>query len=400
MSTESIFRSGLEGKSDVIVTYEKTDATLEIVVESSVKKLFGRHIRERAEKSCREFGVTKGKLHIKDDGALDYVLMARLEAVFRKAGVYTPAPFKALPRAAGAKERLRRSRLYLPGNQPDLSVNAGLFGGDSNILDLEDSVAPDQKLDARVLVRRTLEMADRFFPQGEIIVRMNPLSGPFGRDDLREIVPAAPHTLLIPKCESVEDIKAVESAVAEIEKASGMTVGRTLFMPLLETARGVMNAHAVATASSRNVALCFGAEDFTRDLGIPRTVTGQETLQARATVVMGSRAAGLDAIDTVFSDVADEKGLYNSALEAKAMGFVGKGVIHPRQIPVVHQAFQPSDAELEEAKKIVLALREAEKTGSGVVALGSKMVDAPVAARARKLIDLARKMNLPGLEEF
>lgn len=396
MSTPTIFTSGLEGKSDLIATYEPA-APFEVVIESSVQKLFGRHIRERAEQTLQEFKVNKGRLVIKDDGALDFIIAARIEAVLRKAGAAKAPPFKPIDRTPAEKDRLRRSRLYLPGNQPDLMLNAGLFGADSLILDLEDSVAPDQKVDARILVRRILGEAHRLFPATELIVRVNPLSGPFGYEDLREIVPALPHLLLLPKCDTDHDIKEADREVTAIEREFGLQ-GRILFMPLIETVKGVVNALAIAQASGRNVALCFGAEDFTRDLGVPRTREGKETLAARSQIVYAAKVAGIQAIDTVFADVGDDQGLLASSLEAKSLGFVGKGVIHPRQIPIVHQAFAPTAAEIEEARKIVEAMQRAVETGAGVVSLGTKMVDAPVAERARKVIALAKQLGLPGVE--
>ncbi|MFZ2960835.1 MAG: aldolase/citrate lyase family protein [Candidatus Ozemobacteraceae bacterium] len=399
MNEHAPVTTGMEGKSDLIVTYDPSVTTLDIQIESSIKKLFGKIIRECVEKTLTEFGVAHGRLTVKDDGALDLVIAARIESALRHAGVAKTPKLVPPHRTAATKDRPRRTRLYIPGNTPDLQTNAGLFGADSCILDLEDSVAPAQKPEARVLVRRMLEEGAKFFKTGEIIVRINPLSGPFGRDDLAEIVPALPHVILIPKCETAADVLETEKAVSEIEKQYKLE-GRILFMPLIESGRGVVNAPAIAAASSRNVALCFGAEDFTRDLGIARSREGRETFLARQQIVLAAKAADIQAIDTVFSDVADEEGLFNSAVEAKNLGFVGKGVIHPRQIPIVHRAFAPTEAELDEAKKIVTALREAEKSGSGVVSLGSKMIDAPVAARAMKLIELARSFGMKGLEEL
>ena len=393
------FVAGVEGnKSDCIVSFDPTPAELEIQLQSSVIKLFGRHLKEQAGRSLAELGVKHGRLAVTDDGALDHILASRIESACRRANVAKRLKIALPKREPAVKDRLRRTRLYIPGNQPDLMINAGLFGADCLILDLEDSVAPAQKPDARVLVRKTLELAHLFFPQGELIVRINPLRSPFGYDDLEEIIPALPHVILIPKCEEAADVTDVERVVLEQEQRHGIE-GRILLMPLIETARGVVNAPAIAAASKRNVALCFGAEDFTRDLGVTRSREGHETLLARQQIVMAAKAAGIDPIDTVFSDVGDETGLYNSAVEARNLGFVGKGVIHPRQIPVVHRAFAPSEAELEEAKKIVAALREAEASGSGVVSIGSKMVDAPVAARAKKVIDLAKKLQMKGAEE-
>ncbi|MBF0502572.1 MAG: citrate lyase subunit gamma [Candidatus Riflebacteria bacterium] len=397
MDKHTSVTAGIEGKSDLMVSYDPSVTALDIRIESSVGKQFGRHIRECVAKTLAEFGITQGRLTIKDDGALDHVISSRIESAFRHAGHVRASEIVPPLRDAAIKDRPRRSRLYIPGNAPDLQVNAGLFGADCCILDLEDSVSPTQKPDARVLVRRTLELGHLFFQKGEIIVRINPLTGPFGHDDLNEIVPALPHVILIPKCEAASDIIETEQVVTKIERKYNLE-GRILFMPLIETARGVVNATAVATASARNVALCFGAEDFTRDLGVTRSRDGRETLLARQQIVLAAKAAEIQAIDTVFSDVGDEQGLYNSASEARSLGFSGKGVIHPCQISVVHRAFAPTSAEIEEAKKIVAALREAEKTGSGVIALGSKMIDAPVAARAKKLIEQAKSFGIKGLE--
>ncbi|MBF0410000.1 MAG: HpcH/HpaI aldolase/citrate lyase family protein [Candidatus Riflebacteria bacterium] len=394
-----IFKSGSEGKSDLTVVFEPDYPGFEIVIESSIKKLFGKLIRKTVEEACSFFGVKTGKLLIKDDGALDFIIWARIEAVLRLAGKASAPKIQVPKRRPSQKDRLRRTRLYIPGNQPDLMLNAGLFGADSIILDLEDSVAPSQKFESRVLVRRMLENAESFFPTGEIIVRINPMNGPFGRSDLLEVVPALPHVILIPKCESSSDVIDVEQFVREIEEKHGVQ-GRILFMPLIETGKGVVNAPSVASASPRNVALCFGAEDYTKDLGIVRTREGRESFLARQQIVLASKAADIQAIDTVYSDVGDEAGLIASAQEAKSLGFVGKGIIHPRQVDPVHKAFAPSEQELEEAKKIVAALEEAKKSGSGVVSLGSKMIDAPVAERAQKVIDLAKKIRMIDSEEI
>jgi citrate lyase subunit beta / citryl-CoA lyase len=397
LSKNLIFKSGSEGKSDLIVVFDPNYSGFEIAIESSVKNLFGKLIRKTAEEACSFFGVESGKLHIKDDGALDFIIWARIEAVLRMAGKAS-LPIKVPIRLPAQKDRWRRSRLYIPGNQPELMLNAGLFGADSIILDLEDSVAPSQKFESRILVRCMLENAEAFLPTGEIIVRINSIRGSFGRSDLFEIVPSLPHVLLIPKCESAADVINVEQLVLEIEEKHGIQ-SRVLLMPLIETGKGVVNAPAIASASPRNVALCFGAEDYTNDLGIARTREERETFFARQQIVLAAKAADIQAIDTVFSDVGDEAGLIASAQEAKSLGFVGKGIIHPRQVEPVHKAFAPTRHELEEAKKIVAALKEAHKEGLGVASLGSKMIDAPVAERAQKIINLAGKYRMLCVEE-
>lgn len=399
MTEQTIFSAGVKTKSDLFVTLDISSETLDIEIKSGVMSLFGRQIEESVKSFLSKHNITKGKFRIEDNGALNYVIDARLEAVLRKSGWIDDSLKKDVTRAETQKDRLRRSRLYLPGNNPDLAVNSGLFGADSYILDLEDSVAPDQKFDARILVRKTLEEGGQFFKNSEIIVRINPLNSPYGLDDLKEIVPARPHLLLLPKCNSADDVEKAEQIVESIEKAFGIK-DKVLFMPLVETVKGVVNAASVAASSERNVAMCFGAEDFTRDMGVPRTRDGKETIHARTQTVFGAKSANIQAIDTVFSDIADEEGLRNSCIEAKAIGFCGKGVIHPRQIKIVHDAFAPDLKEVDEAKRIVDASREAKEKGSGVISLGSKMIDAPVAARAQKLIELAKKMNFSGLEDY
>ena len=399
MTVKTIFNAGLKAKSDVFVTLDTSSETLSISVQSGVKTLFGRQIEELVKNFLSKNNIKKGAFIVEDNGALNYTIEARLEAVLRKSGMLQTSLGHVVSRSETTKNRLRRTRLYLPGNNPSLAVNSGLFGADSYILDLEDSVSPEQKFDARILVRKTLEESNDFFANSEIIVRINPLDTPFGIDDLYEIIPARPHLILLPKCDNASDIEKAEKIIIEIETKFNIT-NKVLFMPLVETVKGVVNAVSVASASQRNVAMCFGAEDFTRDMGVPRTRDGNETLHARVQTVLAAKAAGIQAIDTVFSDIGDDEGLYNSCLDGKSIGFCGKGVVHPKQIKIVHKAFAPNEKEIEEAKRIVDALKIAKKNGSGVVSLGSKMIDAPVAARSQKLIEHAKMMGFPGLDDY
>ena len=388
------FVAGNASKSDCVARYTPGGASLSIRIESSVAVLFGRAIESAARRVAATFGATTGELAVKDDGALDHVIEARVEAALRDAG-FGPdrgsagfAGARGLPAGAFAspRARRRRSRLYLPGDNPDLAVNAGLFGADCVVLDLEDSVAPSRKAEARILVRRTLESCRGFFGDAEIVVRMNPLSGPYGPADLAEIGPAFPQALILPKCESAAEVEELDRALSRLEAEAGLPAGAILLMPLVETARGVLASAAIAAASSRNAALCFGAEDFSRDIGARRTAEGAESLVARQSIVMAARAAGIQAHDSVFSDVEDESGLAASCVEARAFGFDGKGLVHPRQVAVAHDAFDPSPEELAEAARVVEALELAEASGSGVASLEGKMIDAPVAARARRII--------------
>ncbi len=267
-------------------------------------------------------------------------------------------------------------------------MNAGLHNPDGIILDLEDSVAPSEKESAQLIVRNALRSVD--FYGAERMVRINQL--PRGLDDLKFIVPHNIHVILIPKCESANQVQQVEKKVEELKKKYDVK-NEIYFMPIIESALGIIKAYEIAMASKQNCALAIGLEDYTADLGTQRTNEGKESFFARSMIVNAAKAAGIQPIDTVFSDVSDMEGLKASVLEAKSLGFEGKGCIHPRQIKVVHEAFAPTVEEIEKAQKIVSAFEDAEKKGLGVVSLGSKMIDPPVVKRAQRVIELAKQFN-------
>ncbi len=386
----SPFISGNQtAKSDCYVAYEpRTTGGIELALSSKVEALYGDVIRTDTEKTISTLGIKHGKFDIVDNGALPFVLMARIEAAVKKA--QPDFTKEALPEMQAhclyksSRERFRRSRLYLPGDQPKLMLNAGVHKPDAIILDLEDSVAPPEKLSARLIVRNALRTLDFF--GAERMVRIN--QGELGLHDLEAIVPHNVHLVLIPKVETPDQLKAVDAKIAEISKKCGRKEPVYL-MPILESALGILNAYTIATASPNNVALAIGLEDYTADIGTQRTLEGKESFFARSMIVNAARAAGLQPIDTVFSDVNDMEGLKASVLEAKSLGFDGKGCIHPRQIPTIHEAFAPAPEEIEKAKKIVLAFDDAQARGLGVVSLGSKMIDPPVVKRALHTIQLA-----------
>jgi len=268
-------------------------------------------------------------------------------------------------------------------------INAGIHKPDGIILDLEDSVSPSEKDAAAFLVRNALRQVD--FGDSERMVRIN--QSPRGLDDLKFIVPHNVHVILIPKCERDEQVKEIADEVSRLKQAYGVTRD-IYFMPILESAKGIMNAYSIATSDNNIIALTIGLEDYTADIGTQRTSEGRESIWARSMVVNAARAAGLQPIDTVFSDVLDMQGLKNSVLEAKSLGFDGKGCIHPRQIRVIHEGFAPNEDEIAKAKQIALAFEQAEKDGLGVVALGSKMIDPPVVKRALRTIRLAVSLGI------
>lgn len=296
------------------------------------------------------------------------------------------------------KTRLRRTSLYIPGTNPGMLANADVFGADSIILDLEDGVPVTEKDSARILVRNGLKSIP-YSKNTEITVRLNALSTPFGRDDFNEIIPLCPDAIRLPKCESAEDILEADRLISELEERSGIAAGTIGIITITESARGGCNLAEIAAACDRVVALNYGAEDYTASLGAERTREGRELDDIRAKAIVAARMAGIQALDSVFGDVNDLEGLYEDALRARRLGFDGKSVIHPRQIAVVHRAFTPSDKEINFAQRVMTAFSNAERRGSGVVALDGRMIDAPVVARARKTIALAKAAGCLSGEE-
>lgn len=381
-------RRGEDIRSDCWISVETTqDGGLDLSIKSKVKTLYGESIERLVREGLGFFGIRNAKVEVEDQGALPFVIMARLEAAVRRLGADTREFLpEMLPTSTypSSRDRLRRSRLYLPGNEPKFMINAGLHKPDGVILDLEDSVHPGEKDAARLLVRNALRQVD--FMGAERMVRIN--QGDLGLEDLRFVIPHNVHVILIPKCESADQVKRVDERIDQICKDLGIE-RRTYLMPIIESALGAIRAYEIATASPNNVALTIGLEDYTADIGTTRTAEGRESFWARCQIVNAARAAGIQPIDTVFSDVRDMEGLRQSVLEAKSLGFEGKGCIHPRQIAVIHEAFAPGDDEIEKAKRIVLAFEDAERKGLGVVALGSKMIDPPVVKRALHTINAA-----------
>ena len=390
VSAASAGRRGKEVRSDVHVAIEPRDrGGLEIALESRVGPYYGDSILQQTRTVLEVLGVKHARVAIHDEGALPFVISARIETAAKRAGLSDGN--KVLPEKiplpeASPRDRLRRSRLYLPGSEPKYFVSAGLHSPDAVILDLEDSVHHAEKDAARILVRNALRTVD--FAQCERMVRINPL--PLGLEDLREVIPEAPDVVLLPKAERPEQVKEVDRAIVELkaEHAPGRPIW---ILPILESALGIENAFAIATASPNVVGLTVGLEDYTADLGVAKTLEGRESLYARARLVNAAKAATIQASDSIFADVADLDGLARWAEQSRALGFEGMGCIHPSQIRVIHQAFQPSSAEIEKASKIVAAFDDAERRGLGVVSVGSKMVDAPVVERARKLVARAKK---------
>jgi len=385
--------SGSEIRSDLHVKIEIRDAGgIQVQLESRVEPYYGVSIRRQAEEVLEALGLRHAILEIRDEGALPFVIRARIEAAARRAGVGEGTrvlPDRVALPEPSSRDRLRRSRLYIPGSEPKYFINAALHGADGVILDLEDSVHASEKDAARLLVRNALRAVD--FARCERMVRINQL--PLGLSDLDEIVPESPDLILIPKVETPDQVAEVARRSREIQSEYG--INRPMwFMPILESALGIENAFAIAKAAESIAALTIGLEDYTADLGVAKTQSGAESLYARQRLVNAARAAGVQAIDSVYGDVGNLEGLRTWALNSRAMGFGGMGCVHPMQIPSIHEAFAPTSTEIEKAKKIVAAYENAQEKGLGVVSLGSKMIDAPVVQRAIKLIAQARTMGL------
>ena len=274
------------------------------------------------------------------------------------------------------KDRLRRSMMFVPGNNPGMIRDAHIYGADSIMFDLEDSVAYTEKDAARFLVYNALKTLH--FGTKETVVRINDLSSGLGVEDLEAVVRAGVQVVRLPKTDNAQDV---------IEREAGIPVGTTGMMAAIESANGVLNAVEIAKASDRLIGIALGAEDYVTDLKTTRS-DGVELLFARCMILNAARAAGIAALDTVFSNVNDEEGFIAEATLIKKLGFDGKSVINPRQIEPLHKVFMPSEKDLNKARAIMEAIAEANARGSGVASLNGKMIDKPVVTRAKRLLEL------------
>ena len=291
-----------------------------------------------------------------------------------------------------ADTRLRRSLLYVPGNMPSMLQNIPVFGSDAVIIDLEDAVPHTEKDAARRLVRRFLEgYRDR---NKEILVRINALDTPWFQDDLREILPALPDGVRLPKADTAEVVERLDTALTEWEEELGVEIGRFRILPSIESALGVIHCIEIAEASTRLLGLAFGAEDYTASMEIERSKGGEELMNARARVVWAAKAAGVQAIDSIFADVTDMDGLRRETELVKALGYTGKSLVNPRQIEVVHDVFAPKAEEVAYALEVIEAIQRAREMGTGVISLKGKMVDAPVVKRAFRTLRTAHAQGL------
>lgn len=287
---------------------------------------------------------------------------------------------------------MRRSMLFLPGNNPNLLINGNCLGADAVIFDLEDAVSPTEKDAARILVRNTLRYMD--FRGCETIVRINSIDTSYWQKDIDEVLSYKPSLILLPKTGSETDVLTADAYISSVEEKLGMEKGSVGLMPLIETALGVENAFRIASATSRVKALFLGAEDLTADLQCKRTKESREIEYARTRLVVAARAAGVEVYDTPFTDVNDDEGIWVDAKTAKALGFNGKASISPRHVEVINSVFSPTQADVDYAYEVMDAIELAKKQGKGAIALHGKMIDAPIVARAQRTIAMAEALGL------
>jgi len=380
--------SGPKIKSDCLVIFEADGQDLSIDISGSGDD---NEALQAVRSTAERLELTTGHVTIENCGAAPFAVAARFEASARKVlGDSLPKLPPAEKFQPSDRDIPRRSRLYVPGNRPRFMEKALGSGADGIILDLEDSIAIPRKMEARIMVAHALASMD--FGDMEVMVRIN--QGLTGEEDLEWIAPQPVQHILIPKVETAQQVLDVS------EKLHGVVDGISgrspiWLMPIIESPLGIFNALEIATAVlDETAALTLGLQDLSAEMGVIPTVSGTESFTARSLVVLAARAGGLQPIDTVYADVKNEEGLRESVSNARALGFVGKGCIQPMQVPVINEGFMPDEKSLSRARKIVMAMEEASSKGLGAVALGSKMIDPPVARQAQVLVDNAIKLGL------
>lgn len=288
-------------------------------------------------------------------------------------------------------KKLRRTMLFIPGNNPGMLQNAPILGADSVILDLEDAVSLTEKDSARALVKEAIKNMD--YSNIELVVRINPLDTEFGLKDLSTIAKVKPDAIMVPKA-TQQQLKDIDSILNKIEKEENIEYSSIKLIPIIETAFALETVYDIVKSCERVIAVLLGAEDLTSDFGIKRTKEGEEIFYARNRVSTACRAAKIDAVDTPFTDTNDFEGLEKDSRKAKSLGFTGKAAINPRQVDFIHSVFAPTAEEIKHALRVIEAREDAKEKGLGVFSLDGKMVDAPIINRALSTIDLAKVLGL------
>lgn len=287
---------------------------------------------------------------------------------------------------------MRRSLLFLPGNNTDMLMNGSILGADTVVFDLEDAVSPDEKDAARILVRNALDSLD--YNNCEVCIRINAIDeNGFWMKDLDETIPLKPDLVMPVKVSRPEYIRQISEYMDIVEEKNGIPKRLVKLIPLIETCIGVENAYQIAVSDERVVSMFLGAEDLTADMHCVRTKEGNEILYARSRVVTAARAAGIDVYDTPFTDVYDDEGLIADAKLAKSMGFSGKAAISPRHVKGINKVFSPTQKEVNYAHEVIKAIEYAKSRGKGAVSLYGKMIDAPIVARAEQVLKMEKAIN-------
>jgi citrate lyase subunit beta/citryl-CoA lyase len=283
--------------------------------------------------------------------------------------------------------RLFRSLIFVPGNNPRFLEKAKTLSADIVCFDLEDSVPDSEKKNARNLIKNALKTRSQY--TSEIYVRTNsPTSGKI-HDDLKEIVQKGIDGIVIPKVNNAIDLKKIEKTLALLEKKQKLQpIG---LIPSIESAEGVANTHEIASASKRISAIVFGVFDFLNDMGIEYTKQPEGAKFARAKIPIEAKAVGVYALDAIWQDLKDEKGLIEDCKIGKSLGYVGKTIIHPDQILIIHKTFHPNKTELEWAEKVCNTYEKSTKKGKGATTVDGKMIDEVHYKRAKSLLDLANR---------
>ena len=367
VTTVGFSGEGVRGDCQVMVA----DSTaFRLDVRSSVEAMYGRAIRTQAQGIIDSFDAPQVEVTLDDSGALPWVIAARLEsALFAHCG-------RALPKlarrtSAAQRQRRRWTRLYVPGNTPKFMQHVGLFGADSIILDLEDSVPRDEKAAALNLVRHAIATLE--FGTSEVCVRVN------CPDDASAVAAVGADCILVPKAESADQLRDYDEALDSASSDASI-------IAIIETARGIMHAFEIASASKRLAAISLGIEDFLTDIRAVRTESRQETAFAHGMIVTCARAAGIAPLASVFSNIDDDAGMFAYAQWSRQMGFEGVGCIHPSQIEAVNRAYRPEPEVIAEAQEIVVAYERAVSEGLGAIRVCGKMVDVPVYERAKRVL--------------
>ena len=286
------------------------------------------------------------------------------------------------------KKRLRRSMMFLNAQKPGLVKDPYIYKPDSIMLDLEDAVAENQKDVARFSLYHALKEID--YRGCERVVRINGLDTPYWKEDIRCAVAGGGDAIRIPKTETPEDVRAVEAEILQAEKDFNIPEGRTLIMAAIESARGVMKALDVCEASDRLFGIALSGGDYTKDLQTRITGTGVELMGARQNMIIAARAAKVQCFDTVFTNLDDMEGFRKEVETIHLMGFDGKSIVNPRQIPVVHEIYTPTQKDIIFAEKVVKEIDEKKELGIGVFTVDGKMIDIAFYDGAKRTIDLAK----------